>query len=53
MVDYLTISSLHSGIAGGLIGAIIIFPITLTGVSGHSQAVKALEKTVWKNIVIG
>ena len=48
MVEYLVISPLNSGIAGGVIGAIIIFLTTLTGVMGHSKAAKFLESSVWK-----
>lgn len=42
------ISPLNAGIAGGIIGAIIIFLTTITGVLGHSKAAKFLETTVWK-----
>lgn len=41
-------SPLNTGISGGIIGAIIIFLTTITGVLGHSKAAKFLETTVWK-----
>ena len=38
-----------SGIAGGIIGAIVTFLTTITGVLGHSKAAKWLaEKSVWR-----
>jgi uncharacterized protein YacL len=48
MVDYLMINPQMAGIAGGIIGAIIIFLTTITGVLGYSKAAKWLEDSVWK-----
>ena len=48
MVEYLLINPLMAGIAGGIIGAIIIFLTTITGVLGYSKAAKFLESSVWK-----
>ena len=48
MAGYIPINPLMSGISGGIIGAIIIFLTTITGVLGHSKAAKLLESTVWK-----
>jgi len=48
MVDYLLINPLMAGIAGGIIGAIIVFLTTITGVLGYSKAAKFLEDSVWK-----
>jgi hypothetical protein len=48
MADYMAISPLSSGIAGGIIGAIIIFLTTLNGTHGRSKVAKLLESSVWK-----
>jgi len=48
MVEYLIINPQMAGIAGGIIGAIIIFLTTITGVLGYSMAAKWLEDSVWK-----
>ena len=48
MVEYLLINPLTAGIAGGIVGAIIIFLTTITGVLGISNAAKFLESSVWK-----
>ena len=47
-LEYLVINPLMAGIAGGIIGAIIIFLTTITGILGYSKAAKFLETTVWK-----
>ena len=52
MVDYLLINPVMAGVAGGVIGAILIFLTTLTGILGRSDAAKFLETTVWKKIWI-
>lgn len=44
---YLAINPLMSGVAGGIIGAIMIFLTTITGVLGYSKAAKWLENSVW------
>jgi len=48
MVEYLLINPIIAGMAGGIIGAIIIFLTTITSVLGYSKAAKFLESTVWK-----
>jgi hypothetical protein len=48
MVGELIINPLMAGIAGGIIGAIIILLTTITGILGYSKAAKLLETTVWK-----
>jgi len=48
MAEYLLINPLMAGISGGVIGAIIIFLTTITGVLGYSKAAKFLETSVWK-----
>ena len=48
MVEYLLINPLIAGVAGGIIGAAMIFLTTLTGALGYSKAAKLLETTVWK-----
>ncbi len=48
MADYLMISPTIAGLSGGIIGAIIIFLTTITGVLGYSKAAKWLEESVWK-----
>jgi hypothetical protein len=48
MVEYFLIDLFAAGIAGGIIGAILIFWTTITGILGYSKAAKLLESTVWK-----
>jgi len=48
MAEYLLINPIMAGVAGGIIGVIIIFLTTITGALGHSKAAKFLESTVWK-----
>ena len=48
MVEYLIINPLMAGIAGGILGAILIFLTTITGILGYSKAAKLLESTIWK-----
>jgi len=48
MADYLLIKPLIAGISGGVIGAIIIFLTTITGLLGYSKVAKFLETSVWK-----
>jgi hypothetical protein len=48
MVEYLLMNPVIAGVAGGIIGAIVIFLTTLTGLFGSSGAAKFLESTVWK-----
>ncbi len=45
---YLSINSLMSGLAGGIIGAVFIFLTTIMGVFRYSKAAKLLGSTVWK-----
>ena len=47
MVEYLLINPLVAGIAGGVIGAIVVFLTTITAVLGYSKAAEWLEKSVW------
>ena len=48
MVEYLLINPVMAGIAGGIIGAVLIFLTTIIGIFGQSGAAKFLESTVWK-----
>ncbi len=48
MVEYLLINPVMAGIAGGIIGAIVIFLTTITGIAGYSKVAKFLESSFWK-----
>ena len=48
MVEYFLINPVMAGVAGGIIGAIIIFLTTITGILGQSGVAKFLESTFWK-----
>ena len=43
-VEYLSIDPVMAGVAGGIIGAILIFLTTITSILGHSNAINCLEK---------
>jgi hypothetical protein len=49
MAEYLMINPLMAGIAGGIIGAIMILWTTINGIRGKSKAYKILESTIWKS----
>jgi hypothetical protein len=49
MLDSIIISPLSAGLAGGIIGAIIVFLTTITSILGYSQIGQILAKSsVWK-----
>ncbi|MGC9309645.1 MAG: hypothetical protein ACP5D2_03045 [Candidatus Nanoarchaeia archaeon] len=48
MTEYLLLNPLIVGVSGGIIGAIIVFLTTITGILGYSKVARILEKTVWK-----
>lgn len=50
MTNYLILNPLSAGIAGGVIGAVMIFLTTISGIFGFSKAAKRLEESVWKNL---
>ena len=47
VVESLLINPVMAGVAGGIIGAIIIFLTTITGIVGCSKVAKFLETSVW------
>jgi len=48
MVEYLMINPIMAGVAGGIVGAILIFLTTITGILGYSKSAKLLAGSVWK-----
>jgi len=46
---YSKINAVKAGISGGIIGAILIFLTTITGILGYSQAAGLLNSTIWSN----
>ena len=47
MVAYLPISPLRAGVAGGIIGLIVIVISTIAGILGYSRVAKILEESLW------
>lgn len=47
---YSRINAVKAGISGGIIGAIIIFLTTITGILGYSGAAELLSSTIWGNL---
>jgi len=48
MAEILLINPIAAGLAGGILGAILIFLTTITAILGISKAANVLESTVWK-----
>jgi hypothetical protein len=48
MVEYLLMNPIMAGVAGGIVGAIVVFLTTLSGILKCSGAAKILESTIWK-----
>jgi len=45
--QYLNIHSLNFGLAGGVIGAVVAFLITILGIYGFSQMASFMTQTAW------
>ncbi len=43
------LNALKLGLAGGIVGAIVVFCSTLLGVYGFSQAADSMANTMWAN----
>jgi len=48
--QYLKLNSLKFGLTAGIVGAIVTFITTLTGIFGLSDAASFMASTVWGNL---